>query len=70
MFSSEEALMQSLLSELSLVTLSLCHSSLGEHTDLVEALLVVLAQVLKKAPRLLLAPQLDLVMLFQCGEKL
>jgi hypothetical protein len=60
--------MQQLLTELVVSTLTLCAASLSQHTDLAEALMLVLSQVLKKSPRLLLAQDLDITALFQCGN--
>ncbi|XP_059479172.1 importin-13 [Neocloeon triangulifer] len=65
LFSNDERhLMQTLLAEMVGLSLHICSSNVAEHTDLVESLMHVLAQVLKKSPQLFLNPQLDLGLLF------
>jgi len=61
-------LMQMLLAELVSLSLQFCTNSMAEHTDLVESLMHVMAQVLKKSPRLFLNPNLDLPLLFHFGK--
>ncbi|XP_065332285.1 importin-13 [Cloeon dipterum] len=61
---SECQLMQTLLSEMVLLTLQFCSGNAAEHTDLVESLMHVLAQVLKKSPQLFLNSSLGLPVLF------
>jgi hypothetical protein len=62
--------MQMLLAELVSLSLQFCSSNMAEHTDLVQSLLQVLSQVLKKSPRLFLSPDLNLQLLFHFGKTL
>lgn len=60
--------MQMLLAELVSLSLQFCSSNMAEHTDLVQSLLQVLSQVLKKSPKLFLSPDLNLQLLFHFGK--
>jgi hypothetical protein len=64
----ESQQMQMLLAELVSLSLQFCSSNMAEHTDLVQSLLQVLSQVLKKSPRLFLSPDLNLQLLFHFGN--
>lgn len=66
----ESQQMQMLLAELVSLSLQFCSSNMAEHTDLVQSLLQVLSQVLKKSPRLFLSPDLNLQLLFHFGKPL
>lgn len=57
-----------LLAELVSLSLQFCSSNMAEHTDLVQSLLQVLSQVLKKSPKLFLSPDLNLQLLFHFGK--
>ena len=71
MFGNDEPQqMQMLLAELVSLSLQFCSSNMAEHTDLVQSLLQVLSQVLKKSPRLFLSPDLNLQLLFHFGKTL
>lgn len=80
MFGKEEAYsetMQTLMYEIVSITLCMCAcltengtNQLSEQPDVLEAFFNMMSQVIKKNPKLMLAPGVDATAVFQCGKKL
>lgn len=74
MFGKEEkfgGISQELLREIVNVTMQMCthlNNNLSEKTDTLEAFFLMLAQVSKKVPHLIVANGVDTAALFQCGK--
>lgn len=78
MFGKDEqytTIMHQLLREIVNITLQMCAqlngcNQLSEHSDVIEAFFMNVAQIYKKVPLLILTAGLDMSALFQCGKKL